>query len=332
MEEKKTVQLKPWHGILGFVIIMVIFTLVAYPIQSKLGLIGVGITELILLALAIGAALLTKQNLKEVFPIHLPQGRQILGTLIMWVGNYLLVMVVSSLLLVIAPEQMTATSEGLNSVISSKGLLLGILIVSLSPAICEEAVHRGFILHTFKNVKHEWITVLVMGIIFGVFHLDPVRFLPTAVLGAALSFIMVKTGNMVLPALFHAVNNLVPLLLSFGLNAFAKLAEEFVKESGMAGDAMSEALEQASNITPEQAVVSLGSCLFTAAIAPFILVAGARLLMKKEDAANKPLNKKAFAIALIIGAVMAVAGIALIAMNYEYILEMSGVSLEDLGL
>ena len=54
--------------------------------------------------------------------------------------------------------------------------------------------------------------------------------------------------------------------------------------------------------------------------------------MKKEDAANKPLNKKAFAIALIIGAVMAVAGIALIAMNYEYILEMSGVSLEDLGL
>ena len=332
MEEKKTVQLNAWHGVLGFVIIMVIFTLVAYPIQSKLGLIGVGITELILLALAIGAALLTKQNLKEVFPIHLPQGRQVLGTLIMWVGNYLLVMVVSSLLLVVAPEQMTVTSEGLNSVISSKGLILGILIVSLSPAICEEAVHRGFILHTFKNVKHEWITVLVMGIIFGVFHMDPVRFLPTAVLGAALSFIMVKTGNMVLPALFHAVNNLVPLLLSFGLNAFAKLAEVLVKESGMAGDAMSEALEQAANITPEQAVVSLGSCLFTAAVAPFIMVAGARLLMKKEDAANKPLNKKAFAIALIIGAVMAVAGIALIAMNYEYILEMSGVSLKDLGL
>lgn len=332
MEEKKTVQLKPWHGILGFVIIMVIFRLVAYPIQFKLGLIGVGITELILLALAIGAALLTKQNLKEVFPIHKPQGRQILGTLIMWIGTYLLAVVANSLMLVMSPEQMLATNEGLNSVISSKGLLLGMLIVSLSPAICEEAVHRGFILHTFKNVKHEWITVLVMGIIFGVFHLDPVRFLPTAVLGATLSFIMVKTGNMVLPALFHAVNNMVPLLLSFGLSALTKMAESLAKESGEAGEAMSQALEQASNITLEQAVVSLGSCLFTAAIAPFIMVAGARLLMKKEDAANKPLNKKAFAIALIIGAVMAVAGIALIAMNYEYILEMSGVSLEDLGL
>jgi len=139
MEEKKTVQLKPWHGILGFVIIMVIFTLVAYPIQSKLGLIGVGITELILLALAIGAALLTKQNLKEVFPIHKPQGRQILGTLIMWIGTYLLAVVANSLMLVMSPEQMLATNEGLNSVISSKGLLLGMLIVSLSPAICEEA-------------------------------------------------------------------------------------------------------------------------------------------------------------------------------------------------
>jgi len=41
--------LKPWQGIVTFVVMMVLFVIIAYPVQSKLGLFGVGITELLLL-------------------------------------------------------------------------------------------------------------------------------------------------------------------------------------------------------------------------------------------------------------------------------------------
>lgn len=43
MEQKK---LKLWHGILAFVVMMVLFVVVARPIQEKLGLFGLAITEL----------------------------------------------------------------------------------------------------------------------------------------------------------------------------------------------------------------------------------------------------------------------------------------------
>ena len=41
--------------------------------------------------------------------------------------------------------------------------------------------------------------VTAMGIIFGIFHLDFVRFIPTAVLGAALTYVMLETDNILLP-------------------------------------------------------------------------------------------------------------------------------------
>ena len=126
MEQKK---LKPWHGIVSFVVMMVIFVIAAFPIQEKLGLVGVAITELILLAMAIGAALLFKQNLKEVFPIKLPKLREVFGVLVFWMGGFLLAMIGIMIQTLLFPQEMTAMSGGLNNMMSSEGMLLGILIV-----------------------------------------------------------------------------------------------------------------------------------------------------------------------------------------------------------
>ena len=95
------------------------------------------------------------------------------------------------------PVQMTQISGGMNQVIFSVPFLLSFLIVAMLPAICEEAVHRGVILHTMYSVRREWMVVLIMGIYFGLFHSDPLRFLPTAILGALMSYIMLETENMV---------------------------------------------------------------------------------------------------------------------------------------
>ena len=101
MEQKK---LKPWHGIVSFVVMMVIFVLAAFPIQGALGLFGVAITEFLLLAMAIGAALIFKQNLKEVFPIKLPKIREVLGVLIFWVGGFLVAMMGIMIQTVLFPQ------------------------------------------------------------------------------------------------------------------------------------------------------------------------------------------------------------------------------------
>lgn len=58
---------------------------------------------------------------------------------------------------------------------------------------------------------------MLTGCIFGAFHGSIWRFLPTAILGIAMAYLLAETGNMVYNMLFHAVNNLLPLVLLFGL-------------------------------------------------------------------------------------------------------------------
>ena len=230
MEQKR---LKPWVGVLFLGIVLAMAQFVCFPIQRVLGLWGLAITELILLVMAIAAALICKQNLKEVFPVKLPKIREVLGVLIFWVGGILATYMATYIFMLFFPEEMAAVSGGLNDIVSSEGLLLGILIASVMPAICEEAVHRGFILHTFKGIKKPWVIVLSMGILFGVFHLDFYRFIPTAILGACITWVMLKTENMLMPALYHGTNNLVPVLLSVALqDTVASVTSETAEGQG----------------------------------------------------------------------------------------------------
>ena len=290
MEQKK---LKPWHGIVVFVAVMVVFVFVAIPIQAKLGLFGVAITELMLLAMAIGAALLFKQNLKEVFPIKLPKLREVLGVLVFWLGGFLLAMMGNMAVALLFPQELTAVSGDLNSVFSSEGMLFGILIVSFMPAICEEAVHRGFILHTFKGVKKPWVIVLSMGIIFGLFHLSPYRFIQTAVLGGCATWVMLKTENMVCPAIYHGVNNLLPVLVSFALQDATEAATAVAESQSVSA---ATAVEVPGWMA---AVGGIGTYMMLGLVALPLMLAGTALMKKKGE---KIKGKHVAAVFIIAGA------------------------------
>lgn len=308
MEQKR---LKPWHGIVAFVGIMLVFIFIGIPIQAELGLIGVAVTELMLLAMAIGAALIFKQNLKEVFPIKLPKIREVLGVLVFWMGGFLLAMIGIMIQTILFPQEMTAVTGDLNNLMSSEGMLLGILIASVMPAICEEAVHRGFILHTFKGVKKPWVIVLSMGIIFGIFHLSPYRFVQTAILGACMTWVMLKTENMVLPALYHGVNNLLPVLVSFAL---MKATQPTVTADGPTATAVTTVVESgwAANVG------AIGTYLMLGLIALPLMLAGTALMKKKGE---KIKGKHVATVFIIAGAMFVIGLIMLIGASVYLVME-----------
>ena len=77
-EEGKTNRLKPIHGILLFIAVMVSFyTIIAWA-QMQWGMYGLALTELYLLALALGSAKLLKVPLKKSFLCKNPNGRKFL--------------------------------------------------------------------------------------------------------------------------------------------------------------------------------------------------------------------------------------------------------------
>lgn len=262
MKQKRT--LKPYHGIILFLLVILSMVTFIPWIQLQWGMYGLALTELFLLVLAVGFTLLCGGDLKSVFPLKRIQAAPFFGTIIIWIASFLAVMVATLIVTYYFPEEMLGVGSGLNEVISSVPFLLSIFISAVMPAICEEAVHRGVILNSFLPIKNKWLIVIFMGILFGIFHGSIWRFLPTALLGGALSYVMLETGNMVYPALFHFINNLFPTLVSF-----------LVKSSAVSQSAAAN--EMIQNGVP---LISISVYVVMAAVVPFGFYIGAYLLRK----------------------------------------------------
>lgn len=279
-------SLKAYHGI-GLAILFVLMMLfVATPIQMKFGMYGVAITELIVLAMGIISAIILKADLKEVFPIKVPALRQLFGTLIMWVATYLVVTLITLIVGYFFPESLNQVSEGLNEVITSIPMWLAFIFVAIMPAICEEVLTRGFIQASFHNFKSKWSIVVLVGIIFGIFHLDFVRFFPTAILGGTMAYIMFETKNLVLPMFLHFINNGLSTLVSFLLPA----------------------QEMANSISSmEIPMASIGAWFIVASAAPFTFLLGSILIHKKgEKRESEPAEKKNWSKKIYLAATMTV--------------------------
>ena len=283
VEEKKYSTLKPYQGIVLFISVVVMMIFIGAQIQMRLGIYGLAITELIILAMAVGLALLLKANLKEVFPIKVPAIRQLIGTILMWIGAYLVSGLAILILGYLFPDGLKAVNEGLEGVVTSAPLAIAFFITAIMPAICEEALMRGFIQASFNSFKSKWLIVILVGAIFGILHFDFIRFFPTAILGGVMAYIMVETKNLILPIFFHLINNGLATFVSF-------LPQPEVM------------VEQATEVYVS--MLEIGQWLIMGSIIPFIFLIAHLLLHKKGEG---KFSKKNLIIKVVIAIILAVA-------------------------
>ena len=293
-------QLNPVYGIAAFIIIEIIFFVVFAPLQYYFGMLGLALTELGLLACTLLAVKLTGQSFREVFPLRRPKFGQVLGTLVLWGGCFLSTMLATLVLMYFFPEGFLQASSDINSIFNTVPAPVQLLIVAVMPAVCEEAMHRGFIQHSFQSVRSDWVIILSMGLIFGIFHMDPYRFLPTAILGIGLSYVMQKTHNIFLPALFHFVNNFISVAPSLGTSV--ETTAETIDISGL--------------LTSRPFILmSIGSYLMLGALAPILLLAGSHLLRKASGSLPQRTEGRVIAaviLTLTLSGLMFIAGFTIV--------------------
>lgn len=293
-------QLNPVYGIAAFIIIEIIFFVVFAPLQYYFGMLGLALTELGLLACTLLAVKLTGQSFREVFPLRRPKFGQVLGTLVLWGGCFLSTMLATLVLMYFFPEGFLQASSDINSIFNTVPAPVQLLIVAVMPAVCEEAMHRGFIQHSFQSVRSDWVIILSMGLIFGIFHMDPYRFLPTAILGIGLSYVMQKTHNIFLPALFHFVHNFIAIAPSLGTSV--ETTVETIDISGL--------------LTSRPFILmSIGSYLMLGALAPILLLAGSHLLRKASGSLPQRTEGRVIAaviLTLTLSGLMFIAGFAIV--------------------
>ena len=85
----------------------------------------------------------------------------------------------------------------------------------LGAAIFEELLFRGIIQPPMVARWGVWPGVLAQGMLFGMMHMvDAWAILPTAIIGCVAGWLRIRSGGLGAPILFHAVNNLLALLLN----------------------------------------------------------------------------------------------------------------------
>ena len=82
-----------------------------------------------------------------------------------------------------------------------------LLVVAVTPAICEEVMFRGYLQRQVERSLGVVASILVVGLLFGAFHLRPTQVLPLATLGIYLGFSVWVTGSLWTGVLIHFLNN-----------------------------------------------------------------------------------------------------------------------------
>ncbi|GAK61331.1 abortive infection protein [Candidatus Vecturithrix granuli] len=92
-----------------------------------------------------------------------------------------------------------------------------LLLISLLPGVCEELLFRGFLLHGLRKKLSNASAIIIVGILFGAFHLDPYRFLPVTLLGVLFGYMVVRTGSILTGMVAHSTNNAIAMLISYAV-------------------------------------------------------------------------------------------------------------------
>ena len=254
----------------AFFIVLAVLVFGAFPLQLKFGNTGLVMTEFLMLSIAVVGCVITGQRFSEMFPVKLPTLRQIAGTVLIWVSMYLFSMAASAVSGMFMPERFFAVSMALDGM----SVPFRLVTVAILAPVCEEAMHRGLVMHFLKPIEHKWIIMLIIGIQFGILHWEPVKFLSTAIAGAFLAYVLIKTGNILLCMFMHLLTNLPA--------AFANTGSADFNDAVAYADGMISGINLDMSMITLSLGVSAGLFLILSAVAPWLFYGGSALLGEKS--------------------------------------------------
>lgn len=98
-------------------------------------------------------------------------------------------------------------TEKLLTVSSVWGVLINLFLIAVIPAIGEEMYFRGIVQKMLAEKYASHVAVWITAIIFSIIHFQFFGFLPRVLMGAALGYMFVWSGNLWLPVMAHFTNN-----------------------------------------------------------------------------------------------------------------------------
>jgi sodium transport system permease protein len=91
--------------------------------------------------------------------------------------------------------------------LSDEPLWQVLLLIAVTPAICEELAFRGFILSGLRRMGHKWAAIVLTSVFFGLAHGLLQQSLAACAVGVIIGYIAVKTGSLWPAVIYHLCHN-----------------------------------------------------------------------------------------------------------------------------
>jgi membrane protease YdiL (CAAX protease family) len=112
-------------------------------------------------------------------------------------------------------EMIEKTYGGLISASSIPEGIFVVAVIAVVPAICEEAMFRGFIQRSFEFKIKPFSAALITAIFFGLYHFNPYGVIPLILLGLYFGFAAYISNSIIIPVILHFLNNFAAVMLFF---------------------------------------------------------------------------------------------------------------------
>lgn len=173
------------------------------------------ITELVFILMpSLIFALANKIDVKYAFRINKPEFKPLLLIVLISFPAYMAANMLNTILVYLLQFVGKIPSNNIPVPKTIPQLLLGIIIISVLPAVCEEILNRGIMLRAYEN-RGTVKALVITGLFFGIFHFDITNFLGPAVLGAMLGFYAIRTNSIFAAMLGHFLNNTIAEIWSY---------------------------------------------------------------------------------------------------------------------
>jgi sodium transport system permease protein len=205
----------PGQALAVFAIAFILFVGISVPLQKwRLGP-GILLSEWGgMLGLVAVYARGTGRRLTDVLRLRAVPARALAGAILVGVSASTVLGLLAQWFFPPPPELVEALRRMVASRTGATGVALSLVLAALTPAICEEALFRGPILRGFSAKLPPLMSCVITGALFGLFHLDLWRIVPTALLGVVLSLIALECDSIVPAMVTHFTNNALIVLLA----------------------------------------------------------------------------------------------------------------------
>ncbi|MDF2615109.1 MAG: ABC-type transport system, permease [Clostridia bacterium] len=202
-------------GVILYAFGLLLLIYVGGVLQVSLKLLGIALTQLVIICLPLVFAYYIKTDFKKVFSLKLPALHHVLGGISLWAGGAVFSLLIGQFILYLFPQNIKVVEALSEALFSESNLFLSLIVVAVLPAICEEVFYRGFLVTAFKGKESNKRAIILSSILFGLMHIDFIRVIPTAILGLTLAYAVCKTGSIIIPMMMHFLNNGFTVITSY---------------------------------------------------------------------------------------------------------------------